>query len=125
MRRIKIEGAIETSTPRSVAAQLNRFGKGEIVVEIRSPGGIAQAGFQLYDLFRSRPDVVTFAAGECCSAAVVAFLGGSTRVVSPDAKLMIHGSSIDTRGKSMEKRRLAKTVTARIDSKIVDACSRR
>ena len=62
-----------------------------IRLHINSEGGDLHAGFGCMDFLRSlKCRVVTIAEGMCASAATFMFLGGDSRIVRPNAYLLIH-----------------------------------
>jgi ATP-dependent Clp protease protease subunit len=64
-----------------------------IAVYINSPGGGADSGFAIYDMFRFiKPPVKTIVSGICASAAVIVFLGGEpgSRFSLPNSRFMLH-----------------------------------
>jgi len=64
-----------------------------IDVYINSPGGGADSGFAIYDMFRFiKPPVRTIVSGICASAAVIIFLGGKqgSRFALPNSRFMLH-----------------------------------
>ena len=70
-----------------------------ITVYVNSPGGSADSGFAIYDLFQfSRCPIVTIANGVVASSAVLIYLGGDKdRFSLPNARFLLHQPS-DTRG---------------------------
>jgi ATP-dependent Clp protease protease subunit len=90
--------------------------KGSITAFINSPGGSADSGFAIYDLFRFSPcPIVTVANGVVASSAVLIFLGGAQgrRVSMPNARFLLHQPSTATRGQASDI-----DITAREISKI-------
>lgn len=62
-----------------------------IRVHIHSEGGDLLAGLAAMDFLKScKSHVKTIAEGMCASASTFVFLGGDTRIVSPNAYLLIH-----------------------------------
>lgn len=105
---------------RKVATMLTllerKDGKAPITVFINSPGGSADSGFAIYDLFRFSPcPIVTVANGVVASSAVLIFLGGAQgkRVALPNARFLLHQPSTATRGQASDI-----DITAREISKI-------
>jgi ATP-dependent Clp protease protease subunit len=91
-------------------------GKAPITAFINSPGGSADSGFAIYDLFRFSPcPIVTVANGVVASSAVLIFLGGAQgkRVSMQNARFLLHQPSTATRGQASDI-----DITAREISKI-------
>lgn len=66
----------------------------EITFFISSPGGSVNAGLCLYNVIRMlRSPVRTICTGTAASMGAILFLSGSTRLMLPDAMLMIHDPS--------------------------------
>ena len=64
-----------------------------ITVYINSPGGGADSGFAIYDMFRFvKPPIHTIVSGICASAAVIIYLGGEKgkRFALPNSRFMLH-----------------------------------
>ncbi len=64
-----------------------------ITIYINSPGGGADSGFAIYDMFRFvKPPIKTIVSGICASAAVIIFLGGEpgSRFALPNSRFMLH-----------------------------------
>ena len=64
-----------------------------ITVYINSPGGGADSGFAVYDMFRFiKPPIKTIVSGICASAAVIIFLGAEpgSRFSLPNSRFMLH-----------------------------------
>lgn len=94
---------------RKVATMLTllerKDGKAPITAFINSPGGSADSGFAIYDLFRFSPcPIVTVANGVVASAAVTIFLGGAQgkRLSMPNARFLLHQPSTATRGQASD-----------------------
>jgi ATP-dependent protease ClpP protease subunit len=70
-----------------------------VAVAISSPGGGVPAAFALYNTLRGLPVHVTMHnVGIISSAANVVFVGGDTRVASPDASFNFHAPTITLDG---------------------------
>lgn len=105
---------------RKVATMLTllerKDSKAPITAFINSPGGSADSGFAIYDLFRFSPcPIVTVANGVVASSAVLIYLGGAEgkRVSMPNARFLLHQPSTATRGQASDI-----DITAREISKI-------
>ena len=76
-----------------------------ITVFVNSPGGSADSGFAIYDLFRFSPcPIITVANGVVASSAVLNFLGGEQgkRVTMQNARFLLHQPSTATRGQASD-----------------------
>ena len=90
--------------------------KAPIHAFINSPGGSADSGFAILDLFRFSPcPIVTVANGVVASSAVLIFLGGTQgkRLAMPNTRFLLHQPSTATRGQASDI-----DITAREISKI-------
>ncbi len=90
--------------------------KAPITAFVNSPGGSADSGFAIFDLFRFSPcPIVTVANGVVASSAVLIFLGGAKgkRLAMPNARFLLHQPSTATRGQASDI-----DITAREISKI-------
>ncbi len=79
--------------------------KAPITVFVNSPGGSADSGFAIYDLFRFSPcPIITVANGVVASAAVLIFLGSppGKRVSLPNARFLLHQPSTAARGQASD-----------------------
>lgn len=93
-RVITVAGHINSDAVEKVAEQLaglNHESDDMIAVQFSSPGGSLQDGWALHDLFATNVSpIITVGFGYVGSAATIAFQGGVLRLISPNAKLMIH-----------------------------------
>jgi ATP-dependent Clp protease, protease subunit len=104
-RSVLLYGPIEPKLTKEVTAQvllLNAMSSTKpIKVYVNSPGGVADDGFALYDLLRfvSAP-VYTIVTGMAASAATILLLGAAKgrRLVTPNARIMLHQPSTMIRG---------------------------
>jgi ATP-dependent Clp protease protease subunit len=79
--------------------------KAPITAFINSPGGSADSGFAIFDLFRFSPcPITTVANGVVASAAVLIYLGApqGRRVSLPNARFLLHQPSTATRGQASD-----------------------
>jgi len=79
--------------------------KAPITVFVNSPGGSADAGFAIFDLFRFSPcPITTVANGVVASSAVLIFLGAPAgrRTALPNARFLLHQPSTATRGQASD-----------------------
>lgn len=68
----------------------------EIVIEISSNGGFLSEGFEMYDLLKASGKKIYTIGYKVNSAAVLPFLAGTKRLVTPNAEFLIHNARIDT-----------------------------
>ena len=119
-RTLIIAEEVTDALYRKVATMMTllerKDGKAPITAFINSPGGSADSGFAIYDLFRFSPcPIVTVANGVVASSAVLIFLGGAQgkRVSMQNARFLLHQPSTATRGQASDI-----DITAREISKI-------
>jgi ATP-dependent Clp protease protease subunit len=108
-RTLIIAEGVTDSLYRKVATMLTllerKDPKAPITVFVNSPGGSADSGFAIYDLFRFTPcPIVTVANGVVASSAVLIFLGGAQgkRLALPNARFLLHQPSTATRGQASD-----------------------
>lgn len=78
-------------------------GATEITVTINSFGGCPQTAAAMFNLLRGFPlNVTTHVIGACESAAVLVFLAGDVRRISPGMNLMVHGPRRKHKGITLE-----------------------
>lgn len=101
-----------------------------ITVFVNSPGGSADSGFAIYDLFRFSPcPIITVANGVVASSAVLIFLGGEQgkRVTMQNARFLLHQPSTATRGQASDIDITAKEISKirrRYNEIVADATGR-
>jgi ATP-dependent Clp protease, protease subunit len=79
--------------------------KAPITAFVNSPGGSADSGFAIFDLFRFSPcPITTVANGVVASSAVLIFLGAQPgrRLSLPNARFLLHQPSTATRGQASD-----------------------
>jgi ATP-dependent Clp protease protease subunit len=108
-RTLIIAEGVSDTLYRKVATMLTllerKDAKAPITVFINSPGGSADSGFAIYDLFRFTPcPIITVANGVVASSAVLIFLGGAQgrRLALPNARFLLHQPSTATRGQASD-----------------------
>lgn len=108
-RTLIIAEEVTDSLYRRVATMLTllerKDKKAPITVFVNSPGGSADSGFAIYDLFRFSPcPITTVANGVVASSAVLIFLGSPNgrRVSLPNARFLLHQPSTATRGQASD-----------------------
>lgn len=108
-RNIVISEEIDDSTAQRVIAQLllleTMDATKEIRIFINSGGGIADAGFAMFDMIRFvKPPVKTIAAGLCASSASIILLGGRKehRYGLPHCRILIHQPATALQGSAVD-----------------------
>ena len=92
-RTIYLHGEIDREGFSHFSANLKLLNenKGPICVEIFSEGGEYAAGFAVFDAISlSSNPIDTVGTGEVSSIAAVVFQAGKKRILTPEARLMIH-----------------------------------
>lgn len=104
-RSVLVYGPIMPKLTKEVTAQVLLLdamsATKPIKVYVNSPGGVADDGFALYDLFRFvRAPVYTIVTGMAASAATILMLGAEKgrRLIMPHARVMLHQPSTMIRG---------------------------
>ncbi len=108
-RTLIIAEEVSDTLYRQVATMLTllerKDPKATITVFVNSPGGSADSGFAIYDLFRfTSCPILTVANGVVASAAVMIYLGApkERRVSLPSARFLLHQPSTATRGQASD-----------------------
>lgn len=103
-RSILLSKPVDDKMVESVTSQLlvmQDENNDPITIYINSPGGAADCGFAIFDLFRFiEPPVITVCSGICASAAILIFLGGEKkqRYTLPHSRFLIHQPSTSAQG---------------------------
>ena len=101
-RKIYVFGGItdEVAAEFLVAIQaLDRDEDKPITVIINSPGGLTEAGYVMYDAIKLTKNQVRLEGfGKVYSMAVMVFLAGDERYMSPQCELMVHDVYVETMG---------------------------
>lgn len=108
-RSIIISEEIDDGTAQRVITQLLLLegldAAKAIRIFINSNGGVADAGFAIFDMIRFvKPPVLTIAAGLCASAAAIILLGAQRdrRFGLPHCRVLIHQPAASLRGSAVE-----------------------
>lgn len=108
-RTLIIADEVSDALYRRVATMLTllerKDKKAPITAYVNSPGGSADSGFAIFDLFRFSPcPITTVANGVVASAAVLIFLGApqGRRVSLPNARFLLHQPSTAARGQASD-----------------------
>ena len=99
-RTIIISEEVSPELAKKVFSQLvilnQRSTEDPIKVYINSPGGCADSGFAIYDMFRFfEAPIITIVSGMCASAAVMIFLGADEgkNYSLPNSRFLLHQPS--------------------------------
>lgn len=108
-RTLIIADEVSDTLYRRVATMLTllerKDRKAPITAYVNSPGGSADSGFAIFDLFRFSPcPITTVANGVVASAAVLIYLGApqGRRVSLPNARFLLHQPSTAARGQASD-----------------------
>ena len=108
-RTLIIADEVSDALYRRVATMLTllerKDRKAPITAFVNSPGGSADSGFAIFDLFRFSPcPITTVANGVVASAAVLIYLGApqGRRVSLPNARFLLHQPSTAARGQASD-----------------------
>lgn len=70
-------------------------GRGPIIVQISSAGGIVGVGTAMYELLRTTTNqVITIGAGEVCSMAVLVLMAGDYRILTRGTTVLLHDGAV-------------------------------
>lgn len=130
MKRINVYGSIipndykyyydyfeeDSTCPRDVQKILDQANGEEIEVYINSPGGIIEAGSEIYTMLRSyKGDVKTYIVGEACSCASIIAMARHCEM-SPTALMMVHCVSTGARGNHSDMEKVAEVLRTADDA---------
>lgn len=130
MKRINVYGVIipndykwyydwfeeDSTCPRDINKVIEEANGEEIEVYINSPGGIIEAGSEIYTMLRSyKGDVKIYIVGEACSAASVVAMARHSEM-SPTALIMVHCVSSGARGNHSAMEKMAETLRTADDA---------
>ncbi|HCC54881.1 MAG TPA: hypothetical protein DEQ20_08170 [Desulfobulbaceae bacterium] len=115
MEPFHIGGQIAEGTDNAIFDAVARKianGYRELTLTINSTGGCVGTSIAIYSMLRSLPiPVTTYVIGTCQSAAVLIFLAGSKRLITPSSTLMTHGPA----------RQTSQSITLEVAEQIVEA----
>lgn len=101
----------EGVTPKRIAGALRALGKGDIVVNINSPGGDMFDGLAIYNMLREHDGHVTVRVlGLAASAASIIAMAGDTVEIARAGFLMIHNAWVVAQGNRNDLREYADTL---------------
>jgi len=130
MRRINVYGVIipndykwyfdyfdeDSTCPRDVTKVLNEANGEEVEVYINSPGGIIEAGSEIYTALREyQGQVKQKVVGQACSAASIIAMAGYCEM-SPTALMMVHCVSSGARGNHSAMEKMAEVLRTADDA---------
>ena len=106
--------------PRDVADALEAAAEDEAVdVYINSPGGVVQAGQEIYTALRANPNVNIHVVGEACSAASFIAMAGKSDI-TPVGLMMVHCAATVADGNHNDFEQAAEMLRT-VDSAIAQA----
>jgi len=121
MKRVNVYGSIipndykwyfdyfeeDSTCPRDVQKIISEANGEEIEVYINSPGGIIEAGSEIYTMLRSyKGTIKTYIVGEACSCASIIAMASYSEM-SPTALMMVHCVSGGTSGNHTDMEHMA------------------
>ena len=110
----------EGTCPKDVSDVLESAGEDEAIdVFINSPGGIVQAGQEIYTALRSNPNVSIHIVGEACSAASFIAMAGKSDI-TPVGLMMVHCAATVADGNHKDFEQAAQMLRT-VDSAIAQA----
>jgi ATP-dependent protease ClpP protease subunit len=93
---ITMSGLIGPDDAEAFKTKAQSF-QGKATVILNGPGGNLLAALAIGEFVRLR-GWSTYVSGECDSACALIWLGGSPRIMTPDAKVGFHGASVNGQG---------------------------
>jgi ATP-dependent Clp protease protease subunit len=130
MKRINVYGVIipnsykwfydwfdeDSTCPKDVSKVLNEADGEEIEVYINSPGGIIEAGSEIYTALREyKGEIKIKIVGQACSAASIIAMAGYCEM-SPTALMMVHCVSSGVRGNHSDMEHMAEVLRTADDA---------
>ena len=130
MKRINVYGSIipndykwyfdyfeeDSTCPRDIQNVINEANGEEIEVYINSPGGIIEAGSEIYTMLRSyQGEIKIYIVGEACSCASIIAMAGYSEM-SPTALMMVHCVSSGARGNHSDMEHMAEVLRTADDA---------
>lgn len=130
MKRINVYGVIipnsykwfydwfdeDSTCPKDVTNDLNEANGEEVEVYINSPGGVIQAGSEIYTALREyQGEVKIKVVGQACSAASIIAMAGHCEM-SPTALMMVHCVSSGARGNHSDMEKMAEILRTADDA---------
>lgn len=130
MKRINVNGVIipnnykwfydyfeeDSTCPRDVYNAINESNGEDIEVYINSPGGVIDAGSEIYTTLRShKGNMKIYIVGQACSAASIIAMAGYSEM-SPTALMMVHCVSSGVRGNHSDMEHMAEVLRTADDA---------
>lgn len=104
----------DSTCPRDIQKVLDASQPGDdIDVYINSPGGVIDAGSEIYTLLRTATEtrnVTVYITGEACSAASVIAMSGTEVLMAPTALMMVHCVSTCVAGNHNDMEHMAEVL---------------
>ena len=106
----------DSTCPRDVNNILNEANGEEVEVYINSPGGIIEAGSEIYTMLRSyKGEIKIYIVGQACSAASIIAMAGHCEM-SPTALMMVHCVSTRASGNHNDMEKTAEVLRTADDA---------
>jgi len=106
----------DSTCPNDVTKALGEANGEEIEVYINSPGGIIEAGSEIYTALREhKGDIKIKIVGQACSAASIIAMAGHCEM-SPTALMMVHCVSSGARGNHSDMEKMAEVLRTADDA---------
>lgn len=130
MKRVNVYGSIipndykwyfdyfeeDSTCPRDVQNVINEANGEDIEVYINSPGGIIEAGSEIYTMLRAyKGEVKIYIVGEACSCASIIAMASYSEM-SPTALMMVHCVSSGARGNHSDMEHMAEVLRTADDA---------
>lgn len=106
----------DSTCPKDITKALSESDGEEVEVYINSPGGIIEAGSEIYTALREyQGDVKIKIVGQACSAASIIAMAGYCEM-SPTALMMVHCASSRARGNHADMEKMAEVLRTADDA---------
>lgn len=106
----------DSTCPRDVYNAINESNGEDIEVYINSPGGVIDAGSEIYTTLRShKGNMKIYIVGQACSAASIIAMAGYSEM-SPTALMMVHCVSSGVRGNHSDMEHMAEVLRTADDA---------
>ena len=106
----------DSTCPKDITKALEGTNGEEVEVYINSPGGIIEAGSEIYTALREHKGAIKIKiVGQACSAASIIAMAGYSEM-SPTALMMVHCVSSGTRGNHSDMEKMAEVLRTADDA---------